>query len=106
MECDEYLPHEVFGIIYLTHLGLGFPSVPNSFSMRIAFISMTISGFFIYKMYEAMLTAALAIEVINPPVENIQGIKNFPYKLTLSNGSSVHKFFLNAEKGSIYQQLT
>ena len=56
-------------------------------------------------MYEAMFAAMLAIEVIRPPVQNIEGIKNFPNKLTLSNGSSIHKLFLNANKDSIYHQL-
>ena len=95
----------MFGIIFLTHLGLGFPSEPNSSSMRIAFISMTIYGFLIINMYEAMFAAMLAIEVINPPIKDIEGINNFPYKLTLSNGSSVHKLFLNAKEDSIYHQL-
>ena len=92
-------------MIFLTHLGLGFPSEPNSSSMRIAFLSMTIYGFLIINMYEAMFAAMLAIEVIRPPVQNIEGIKNFPNKLTLSNGSSIHKLFLNANKDSIYHQL-
>ena len=92
-------------MIFLTHLGLGFPSEPNSSSMRIAFLSLTIYGFLIINMYEAMFAAMLAIEVIRPPVQNIEGIKNFPNKLTLSNGSSIHKLFLNANKDSIYHQL-
>ena len=89
----------------MTHLGLGFPSEPNSSSMRIAFISMTIYGFLVINMYEAMFAAMMAIEVIHPPVRNIEEIKDFPNKLTLSNGSSVHNLFLNADKDSVYQQL-
>ena len=49
----------------------------------------------IINMYEAMFAAMLAIEVINPPIKDIEGINNFPYKLTLSNGSSVLNLFLD-----------
>ena len=37
--------------------------------------------------------------------KGIEDVKGFPYQVALTNGSSVHKFFLNAKKGSIYHQL-
>ena len=43
--------------------------------MRIAFISLSIYGFLILNMYEAMFAAMLAVEVVHPPVNGKDSVE-------------------------------
>ena len=52
-----------------------------------------------------MISATLTVELFKPPVNSIEEIINFPHKLVVSNGSSVHRMFLEATSDSPYAQV-
>ena len=56
-------------------------------------------------MYESYLSASIIVKNTGPPVKNIEEIAEFPHKLAMSDGGSIHKMFLNAKNDSTYGQL-
>ena len=73
--------------------------------MKIAFLTIGCTGFVLFSMYQSYLSASLIVKIIKPPVNNIEEMKGFPYKLALSSGGSVHKMVLQSKDDSIYGQL-
>ena len=47
----------------------------------------------------------LAVKISKPPVNGIEEVPQSPYRILLSEGSSVHKMFTQAEYGSDYHKI-
>ena len=73
--------------------------------MKIAFFTVGCTGFMLFTMYQSYLSASLIVRTMGPPIRNIEEMKDFPHKLTMSDGGSVHKMFKNANNDSLYSQL-
>ena len=73
--------------------------------MQIAFWSISILGYLIFTIYQNYIGAFLAIPLFRPPVSGIEEILYSPYKISLSKGGSVEKYFTTAENGSIYNDI-
>ena len=86
-------------------MGISSPKLPTLNWMRIAFWSISSLGYIILTMYQNYIGAFLAIPQFRPPISGIEEILESSYKITLSKGSSVEKYFTQAENGSIYNQI-
>ena len=47
----------------------------------------------------------LAVKISKPPVNGIEEVSQSPYRILVSEGSSVHKMFTQAEFGSDYHKI-
>ena len=47
----------------------------------------------------------LAVKISKPPVNGIEEVSQSPYHILVSEGSSVHKMFTQAEFGSDYHKI-
>ena len=92
-------------MIYLSFLGVSSPKLPKSNWMRIAFWSISFLGYIIFTMYQNYIGAFLAIPQFRPPISEIEELLDSSYKISVSKGSSVEKYFTQAENGSIYNQI-
>ena len=92
-------------MIYLSFLGISSPKLPTSNWMRIAFWSISFLGYIIFTMYQNYIGAFLAIPQFRPPISGIEELLDSSYKISVSKGSSVEKYFTQAENGSIYNQI-
>ena len=91
---------------YLAHLGRGFEKEPKFvFGLKIAFCTISFTGYMLFIMYESYLSASIIVKNTGPPVKNIEEMAEFPHKLAMSDGGSIHKMFLNAKNDSTYGQL-
>ena len=73
--------------------------------MKIAFFTVGCTGFMLFTMYQSYLSASLIVRTMGPLIRNIEEMKDFPHKLTMSDGGSVHKMFKNTNNDSLYSQL-
>ena len=92
-------------MIYLSFLGISSPKLPKSNWMRIAFWSISFLGYIIFTMYQNYIGAFLAIPQFRPPISGIEELLDSSYKISVSKGSSVEKYFTQAENGSIYNEI-
>ena len=96
----------LIGVFFLAYLGIDFHEKYSSVSaMKIVFLTISFTGFVLFSMYEAYLSASLIVKIVKPPVNRIEDIVNFRQKLVMSNGGSIHKMFLNANHDSIYGKI-
>ena len=96
----------LIGVFFLAYLGIDFHEKYSSVSaMKIVFLTISFTGFVLFSMYEAYLSASLIVKIIKPPVNRIEDILDFRQKLVMSNGGSIHKMFLNANHDSIYGKI-
>ena len=94
-------------VFFLAYLGRGFHKEPSSSisGMKIAFFTIGCTGFVLFSMYQSYLSASLIVKTTKPPVNNIEDVIEFPHKLVMSKGGSVHKMFLNANPDSLYGKI-
>ena len=91
--------------MYVSQLGISSPKEPTLNWMRIVFWIVSFLGYIILNLYQNYIGAFLAIPHFRPPVTGLEEIMDYPYKLSISEGSSVEKYFHLAENGSIQNQL-
>ena len=91
--------------LFCSHLCLGSGQVPSNISSRMVFFIISLIGYFYFALYTSYLGAFLAIPKLKAPVNDLKDIINSDYKLAVSKGSSVEKYFTEAENGSIQHQL-
>ena len=53
-------------------MGRRFPFEPNSISLRIIFLTISLLGFYIISIYRAMLGASLAVRIFKEPVSELE----------------------------------
>ena len=86
-------------------MGISSPKLPTLNWMRIAFWSISFLGYIIFTMYQNYIGAFLAIPQFRPPISGIEELLDSSYKISVSKGSSVEKYFTQAENGSIYIEI-
>ena len=91
--------------LYLSHIGRRFPKEPIESSLRVAFASVSISGFMVITLYRSMISASLAVKIFEHPVESLDEIVDSPFNLIVSNGSSVHRMILEGKPGSDFERI-
>ena len=91
--------------LFCSHLCLGSGQVPINISSRMVFFIISLVGYFYFALYTSYLGAFLAIPKLKAPVNDLKDVINSDYKLAVSKGSSVEKYFTEAENGSIQHQL-
>ena len=89
----------------LAHLKKRFPQEPKYLAPRVAFLSISLSGFVLFSFYSSMISASLAVKKFYPPVNSLDEILDSPYNLIMTNGSSTHIMFKNAANDSVYAHL-
>ena len=57
---------------HILQLGKRFPFEPNSISLRIIFLTISLLGFYIISIYRAMLGASLAVRIFKEPVSELE----------------------------------
>ena len=103
---EKWTVKSLLSFFFLAHLGRGFDKEPLRISgMKIAFYTVSFTGFMIFTMYTSYLSASLIVKKVGPPIKNIEEITEFPNKLAMSDGGSIHKMFLNAKNGSTYEKI-
>ena len=75
-------------------------SEPQTWSYKISFIIIVLTGYVIFTMYRAALVAFLAAEEDNPPIGNLKELVNSDYSLALRKGTIMDARFSNAIAGS------
>ena len=89
----------VFGLFAL--IGKRFPVEPRCISARVAFFSISFSGFIIISLYRAMLAASLAVTTkIGPPFQSLEGMADSEYKVYVYPNSVSSSFFEDAQVDS------
>ena len=78
---------------------------PDKISTRMAFVSVSFCGFIMMTLYRSFIGASLAVKVFRPPINSIEELLESPYHLLVTNGTSVHKMFTQAENNTIYNQI-
>ena len=84
----------------LSTLAKRFPIEPKSFACRIAFITVSLTGFVIISLYRAMLGASLAITIHHPPINSMKDVLESEYKIGTLSGTNLEKYFTESEKNS------
>ena len=91
--------------LFCSHLCLGSPQEPSNISSRMMFFIISLGGYFYFALYTSYLGAFLSIPNFRAPVNGLKDVISSDYKLAVSKGSSVEKYFTDSERGSIQHQL-
>ena len=95
----------VGAFLFLSHIGRRFPKEPNEFSIRIAFASISLCGFFLITLYRAMLSASLAIKIFEHPVQSLEDILESEHNLLVEEGTALHKMFVDGNSNSVHGKI-
>ena len=92
-------------LFFISHLGRSVPEEPKSVVMRIAFFVVSMSGFLLFTMFTSMISATFSVEIEKTPVNNLEGIFEFPHYLRIKKDTSIHRMFKDSSDDFIYGRL-
>lgn len=92
---DEFALGNCYCFVASTLLMLGSSAMPNSYSNRIAFISIVVGGTLIYWYWEAMLTSYLAVRTPKQAITTLSDLAQNPnFKVCFFCGGYIFYFFI------------
>lgn len=76
----------------------GYPVSVDSTSFRGLFFTTCLACFLFYSTYCATLTSVLALEIIDPPVDNLKEVYDLDYKMLVLEGTVYEDFFRRGQR--------
>ena len=92
-------------LFFISHLGRSVPVEPKSVVMRIAFFTISMSGFLLFSMFQSMISASFSVEIEKTPVDNLEGILEYSNYLRITKDTSIHRMFMDSSDDLIYGKL-
>ena len=96
------LPTMIRAINFLLRsiVGKSIPSEPKSSSVRVAFLSLVLAGFFFITVYRVILVAFATVEIQNPPIRSFNELRTSNYLLAVHKDTAMESIFVHASETS------